>query len=97
MRRLVMIGLLLCSGLASADWPRFRGPNGSGVAAGASTPAAFTAADFNWSVDLPGKGHSSPIVVGRRVFVTFGDPETARRSILCVNADTGQAMWRRDF
>ena len=40
-----------------ADWNRFRGPNGSGVAPAAHTPARFTEADFNWRIDLPGVGH----------------------------------------
>ena len=92
----LIAAILLCSN-AAADWPRFRGPNGSGVAPGADTPASFASRDFNWSVDLPGKGHSSPVLVGRKIFVTAGLPETGRRSILCVDADTGQVVWQRHY
>jgi outer membrane protein assembly factor BamB len=93
----LLVALVVCPTLAFADWPRFRGPNGSGVAPSAGTPAAFTPGDFNWSIDLPGKGHSSPVIVGKRVFVTCGDVESARRSIVCVDVDTGKELWHRDY
>jgi outer membrane protein assembly factor BamB len=89
--------LILACVPVHADWPRFRGPNGSGVAANANTPASFTEKDFNWSLELPGKGHSSPVIVGKRVFVTCGEPESARRSIVCVDVDTGKELWHRDY
>jgi outer membrane protein assembly factor BamB len=92
-----LAAVLLYSNLASADWPRFRGPNGSGVAPAANTPASFTSTDFNWSIELPGKGHSSPVVIGKKIFVTCGVPETGRRSIICIDADTGQNLWQRDY
>jgi outer membrane protein assembly factor BamB len=96
MRTLTFL-ITLLSTTALADWPRFRGPNGSGVAENANTPASFTAKDFNWSVELPGKGHSSPVVIGNRIFVTCGDPGSARRSIVCVGLDDGQILWQRHY
>ncbi len=83
--------------VARADWPRFRGPNGSGYAAGANTPAAFTEKDFNWKIDLPGVGHSSPVVVGQKVFVTCADPGTAKRFLICVDLGTGKELWRKAY
>ena len=41
---------------AEADWPRFRGPNGSGLGV-ADLPAQWTPANRKWSVKLPGVGH----------------------------------------
>ena len=64
----------LREGLAS-DWPRFRGPNGSGVSPD-EAPAPTTWSDtenLKWKVALPGPGSSSPIVVGQRVYVTCWD------------------------
>jgi hypothetical protein len=51
--------------------PQFRGPRGDGVAYGSNLPDAWS--DTNnvvWSCPIPGKGWSSPIVWGERVFVT---------------------------
>ena len=54
-----------------AAWPQFRGPNGSGVADEAALPVRWTTAEHvAWVADLPGRGWSSPIVWGDRVFVT---------------------------
>jgi outer membrane protein assembly factor BamB len=79
------------------EWSRFRGPNGSGVSDAATVPARWTEDDYNWKIDLPGAGHSSPVVWGKRVFVTCGDPLSARRFVLCLDAASGRTLWQRDF
>ena len=59
----------LLSVASAADWSRFRGENGSGVA-GDSTPTPVEWSEMKnlrWSAPLPGPGKSSPIVVGDRV------------------------------
>lgn len=55
----------------SADWPSFRGPNGSGLApADAKPPVSWsTSKNVRWKVDLPGLSHSSPVVSEGRVYV----------------------------
>jgi outer membrane protein assembly factor BamB len=53
------------------DWPQFRGPGGNGVADQAKLPQTWsTTANVAWAVDVPGRGWSSPIVWGDRIFVT---------------------------
>lgn len=93
---LLVLGL---TGLAAraGDWPRFRGPNGSGVDLAANTPAKFTEKDFNWKIPLPGVGHSSPVVIGNKIFVTCGEPDTAKRRLVCVDLDSGKTLWQRDY
>lgn len=55
--------------VASAEnWPRFRGVNGSGVAA-VKIPAEWSDSNFRWKIDLPGIGHGSPVVWGERIFL----------------------------
>jgi outer membrane protein assembly factor BamB len=52
-------------------WPQFRGPNASGIADDATPPLAWSSTEHvAWTADLPGRGWSSPIVWGDRVFVT---------------------------
>jgi outer membrane protein assembly factor BamB len=54
-----------------ADWPSWRGPNGSGVAPDRTLPTRWSAADnVAWKAPLAGAGVSTPIVSGDRVYVT---------------------------
>ena len=55
----------------TAAWPQFRGPGGTGVLDGARLPTSWSAkTGVAWSVDLPGRGWSSPIAWDDQVFVT---------------------------
>ena len=57
--------------LADARWPGWRGPNGQGVALEAKVPLEWSETkNIVWKTELPGRGHSSPIVWGDRIFVT---------------------------
>ena len=52
-------------------WPRWRGPEETGVAPHASPPAEWSETkNVKWKVAMPGEGSGSPIVWGDRVFVT---------------------------
>jgi len=54
-----------------AQWPQFRGPNASGVAERPNLPDHWSTNDnVAWRANIPGRGWSSPIVSGERVFVT---------------------------
>ena len=84
-------------GAASADWTRFRGTNGSGVEAAANTPVSFTDKDFKWKIALPGTGHSSPVVTGKKVLVTCADPKEATRYLICVDLESGKTLWKKEY
>ena len=84
--------------LATADWPQFRGPLGNGVATGASVPTNLTARSILWAADLPGRGLSSPIIIGDRVFVTCSSgPKQERLHVICFSATDGRQLWERQF
>jgi outer membrane protein assembly factor BamB len=56
-----------------ANWPSFRGPNGTGVVEGQNPPVEFdgkSMKNVNWKTEIPGLGHSCPVVWGNRVFIT---------------------------
>jgi outer membrane protein assembly factor BamB len=93
--------LLLLLGSLSAgpaqEWPRFRGPNGSGISSAKTIPTTWTDKDFNWKLPLPAAGHSSPVLWGDRVFITTGDDQTKQVSVYCVNAVGGQVLWQKAF
>jgi outer membrane protein assembly factor BamB len=114
-RRLAgMAALVICGSLAglseASDWPRFRGPNGSGISPdSAPTPTSWSPTEnLKWKAELPGAGVSCPIVVGDRVFVTCysgygvnrrdpGSQEDLKRHLVCVNRATGKIEWTKSY
>jgi outer membrane protein assembly factor BamB len=98
---LIVIGMFLAGVAAVAeaqDWTRFRGPNGTGVATGGDAiPVEFGPADYNWTAELPGIGHSSPVLWGDKVFLLSADPDNATRYVICIRAADGKAAWIREF
>ncbi|MCZ6672884.1 MAG: PQQ-binding-like beta-propeller repeat protein [Verrucomicrobia bacterium] len=57
--------------LAQADWPQFRGADSRGIAYGDALPDQWsTAENISWKTNIPGRGWSSPIVWGDKVFLT---------------------------
>jgi outer membrane protein assembly factor BamB len=87
---------LLAGGLHARDWARFRGPNGSGLGH-ATVPLKWTERDLDWKVKLPAPGHSSPVLWGERIFLTCGDDEAGRLTVLCLHASDGRTLWQREF
>ncbi len=77
---------------AEADWSRFRGPNGSGVANSKNLPDAVTDSNTLWKVEL-GVGRSSPILWKNMVVVTAHGSEPGQREVIALNADTGKVLW----
>ncbi len=68
--------LLLTLALLTAppDWPQFRGPGGDGHALAKGLPATWSeAAGVVWKTELPGRGWSSPVVSGGRVWLTAAE------------------------
>ncbi len=92
---------------AQNEWPRFRGVNGTGIAAKANPPVTWDdSTNIQWKTALPGPGSSSPIVWRNRVFVTsysgygVSRPETGQKSelkrhVVCLDLETGKALWDR--
>ena len=93
---------LLVSLSLHAEWNRFRGPNGTGIAEG-KAPTKWSATEhINWKASLPGPGTSSPIIVGEKVFVTcwsgYGDGSQGGmdklvRHLVCLSKANGQILW----
>jgi outer membrane protein assembly factor BamB len=55
------------------NWPSFRGWNASGIAEGFATPVSWDvdgSRNLKWKTEIPGLGHSSPVVWGNRIYVT---------------------------
>jgi outer membrane protein assembly factor BamB len=99
--RFVVITSLMVVGLDSfaADWTGFRGPGGAAVSPETNLPIKWSATEnIRWKASLPGRGLSSPVITGNRVFVTacsgFGQN---RLHVLCFDTQSGKQLWERQF
>ena len=81
---------------AKANWSRFRGPNGQGVAQADRIPVQFgPASNVLWKTAIPA-GHSSPVVWENRIFLTSFDRGNQRElATIAVNRDNGEILWKR--
>ena len=78
---------------ASGSWPRWRGPSGQGLAADSGYPDSWSdTQNVLWRARVPGRGHSSPIVWGDRIFLTtsYGD---GRAAIVSFRRADGRQLW----
>src|SRR4051812_33730699 len=93
----IAIGVLfIASGtISAADWTRFRGPNGTGIADDKNIPAKWTVDSILFKVEIPGKGHSSPIVSKGKVFLQSASTDTKERYLLCLDAISGKILWTK--
>lgn len=62
----------------TSNWPQWRGPDGRGVSEEKGLPAEWTSTtNVKWKTPISGRGHSSPIVWGKKIFLTTSvDGET---------------------
>src|SRR5688572_14398099 len=79
------------------EWTRFRGPSGTGISHAKAIPTKITDAHINWRVELPGTGHSSPVLWGERIFLTSTGDKSGGISVHCVSAKDGRLLWNREF
>jgi outer membrane protein assembly factor BamB len=79
--RTILSIALLCSMMALASdpdgWPQWRGPDWNGIARGDAPLNWSDTEHIKWKAEIPGRGHSSPVVWGDRIFVTTSVPTAA--------------------
>jgi outer membrane protein assembly factor BamB len=82
---------------AGQHWPRFRGPSGQGLTGRKDLPVRWDKDGKNvlWRAKVPGRGNSSPVVWGDRVFLTGSSPDGTARSVWCFAASDGRLLWAR--
>jgi outer membrane protein assembly factor BamB len=107
--RLALAGagvLILAGVLRSGDWPGWRGPTGAGYTDESGLPLTWggkTKENVLWSVKVGGRGYSSPVVWGDRVFLTSAPRQTddevknkviPEHHVYCFRAADGKELWR---
>ncbi len=87
----------------AGDWPKFRGPAGDGNAGVKSLPLQWSATEnVRWKIPVPGKGWSSPVLAGGRIYLTTAvasgndqDANGVDRELraLCLESTSGKIVW----
>ena len=91
-----IIAQTLGSAQAAETWPGWRGPNGNGKVPEEKPPLKW---DSNtgvlWKSPVPGRGHSSPTVFGKQIFLATADEAAETQSVLAFDRDTGKRLWEK--
>jgi outer membrane protein assembly factor BamB len=78
------------------EWPGWRGPRGDGTSTETNLPLRWSATEnVRWKAEVPGTGHSSPVVWGDRVFLTTCREREKQRALLCYDRRDGKLLWER--
>lgn len=87
--------LLAASASIAADWPGWRGPQAHGISIERDLPQAWgPRSNIAWRVEPPGQGASSPVVVGRRLYLT-SQKEDQALLVLAYDPEKGSALWEQ--
>ncbi len=105
LRVMVCLVFMSCCWRASADsytdyWPTWRGPQNTGSALRGDPPLTWSETEnIKWKVAVPGRSLSSPIVWAHQIIyltaIKAGDSEVHRFDIVCLDRNTGKALWQR--
>lgn len=93
-----IIALLLCLGSvqhigAAGNWPSWRGPTGDGQSSESSVPVHWDAKSVVWKTPLKGRGQSSPVIWGDRIFLTAALEIGKQRLVICLDRKDGKVLW----
>lgn len=93
--RLLLLGALVC-GTATADWPRWRGPKGSGISTEKdwSPKALLPAPTVAWKTNV-GAGYAA-VSVKDKLLYTLGNVD-GKDTVVCLKADTGEPVWKHEY
>jgi outer membrane protein assembly factor BamB len=80
----------------SQNWPGWRGPNGDGTSTETNLPVEWDAtSNIIWKSEVPGVGHSSPIIWEDWLFTLTAFPETKEKVLLCYDSRNGKLLWQK--
>jgi outer membrane protein assembly factor BamB len=94
MTRRTTLPVLLCwlgRQVKAEDWPQFRGPDGQGHSGERGIPLVWSEREnLQWKVPVPGRGWSSPAILGERIWLTTATDGGRSLSAICFDRDTGR-------
>ena len=80
--------------LPETDWPGWRGARGDGTTT--DRPLVTTWSETEnvlWIADIPGRGNSSPIVVGQTVYLATAMERDKQQLVVAYDLETGNQLW----
>ena len=87
---------LTASVAAQGEWPQFRGPGGQGHSSESGIPLQWSeTTNVVWKVPVPGRGWSSPVVSGGRIWLTtaVADRRNASLRLLSFDVENGRELF----
>lgn len=89
----------LASTLTAADvWPEFRGPSGDGQIHGVKLATQWSETEnVRWKTELPGRGWSTPVIVGNRIWMTSASEDGRNLFAIRLSRKTGHLLQRREL
>lgn len=79
------------------DWPWWRGPHRNGIGDDQPVPTKLSDTEsVRWKAPVPGRGHSSPTVVGNQVFLTTADEGLKIHTVLSFDRTSGKQLWQTE-
>lgn len=80
-----------------AGWPQFRGPDGAGHAAAAGLPVTWSESEnVAWKTPVAGRGWSSPVIDGGRLWLTTAVPAGEGQSLRALAFDVATGKQTHD-
>jgi outer membrane protein assembly factor BamB len=77
-----------------SDWNEFLGGARQGLSPATGLPLRWNLqTNVAWKKAIAGTGHSSPVIVGNRLWLTTAIEKDGSLHLLCLNADTGDSLW----
>jgi len=88
--------LFLAAAAEAENWSGWRGPRGDGTSLEENLPVTWSATEnIAWKVEVPGLGHSSPVIWEDKIFLTTCMTDTQQRVLLCLDRKNGEILWKR--
>ncbi len=85
---------LIVALFAVGQWPQFRGPDGNGVSTSTGLPVTWSESqNVRWKTAIHGRGWSSPVILGRQVWLTTATPDGKELFAVAVDKETGKILF----
>jgi len=79
-----------------SQWPGWRGPHQTGCVEFCEVPKNWGESEnIRWRVDIPGRGHASPVIVNERIYLASAEEDSQKQIILALALSDGKILWKK--
>ena len=88
-----MFVVATATALTAETWPQFRGPEGNGISSAKEVPTVWSETkNISWKTAIPGKGHSSPVILKDNIWLTTALNDGKSRNVLTFDVKSGKLI-----